>query len=169
MEALPLRDIHLPEPIGWWPPALGWWIVLMIVVLLIAGLVWFLRRRQRLRIYRFALRELESLQTDLRLTPHEKLQRLSMLLRRVGLSLFPREEVAGLVGENWLHWLDRPFKTPRFAKEVGRLLIDAPYRPPSEIDIDPLVILSREWLRVLPKMKARRPLTSVPAQNEAKP
>ena len=24
---LDLRDIHLPEAIGWWPPAIGWWLL----------------------------------------------------------------------------------------------------------------------------------------------
>ena len=23
--ALPLRDLHLPDAIGWWPLAPGWW------------------------------------------------------------------------------------------------------------------------------------------------
>ena len=30
--ALPLRDLRLPEPVGWWPPAPGWWILAAIVV-----------------------------------------------------------------------------------------------------------------------------------------
>ena len=34
---LPLRDIHLPAAIGWWPPALGWWL-LAALVLAAAGL-----------------------------------------------------------------------------------------------------------------------------------
>ena len=37
---LPLRDLHLPEPVGWWPPAPGWWILLLLVTTLLAyGLV----------------------------------------------------------------------------------------------------------------------------------
>ena len=30
-----LRDIHLPEPVSWWPPALGWWLVAMTVMTLL--------------------------------------------------------------------------------------------------------------------------------------
>ena len=30
-KALPLRDLHLPEPIGWWPLAPGWWVILWII------------------------------------------------------------------------------------------------------------------------------------------
>ena len=27
-EQIPLRDLHLPDAISWWPLAPGWWIVL---------------------------------------------------------------------------------------------------------------------------------------------
>ena len=30
--ALPLRDLHLPEAIGWWPLAPGWWVLLAMLV-----------------------------------------------------------------------------------------------------------------------------------------
>ena len=30
-EQIPLRDLHLPEAIGWWPLAPGWWVVIALV------------------------------------------------------------------------------------------------------------------------------------------
>ena len=30
-----LRDIHLPGPVESWPPAIGWWILLAIILLLV--------------------------------------------------------------------------------------------------------------------------------------
>ena len=34
-----LRDIHLPEPILWWPLAPGWWLLIIMAVVLAARLV----------------------------------------------------------------------------------------------------------------------------------
>jgi LPXTG-motif cell wall-anchored protein len=155
MEPLPLRDIHLPAPIGWWPPAPGWWLALLALVLLAAGLAWLVRRRRRTAVVRLALRELETLRTDAGLTPNQRLQKLSILLRRVCLSVYAREDVAGLTGEAWLRWLDRPFKTPRFA-EAGRPLIDAPYRPSGAADAERLLRLCCDWLNALPKSELKR-------------
>ncbi len=48
---LALRDIVLPPRIGWWPPAPGWWILLLLLVATSAIGVWLWRkRRQRLRL-----------------------------------------------------------------------------------------------------------------------
>jgi len=33
---LNLRDIHLPDPISWWPIAPGWWMIIASVILVIA-------------------------------------------------------------------------------------------------------------------------------------
>ena len=49
---LPLRDIHLPQPPGWWPPAPGWWLLATIVIVLLAWLLLVLWRRWRKRCYR---------------------------------------------------------------------------------------------------------------------
>ena len=40
---LPLRDIHLPEAIGLWPPAFGWWI--LVGAVLVGMVFWALRYR----------------------------------------------------------------------------------------------------------------------------
>ena len=55
-----LRDVHLPDPISWWPPAFGWWMV--IVGLVIAGglVVWAMAYRKRTRPRRIALAQLQQ-------------------------------------------------------------------------------------------------------------
>lgn len=160
MEPLSLRDIHLPDPISWWPPAIGWWLLLALAILIVVGLVWLIRRWRRVTPIKLALRELDALATDSTASPADQLRRLSMLLRRVALSLYPRHEVAGLTGEDWLRWLDHTLSEPRFSQGAGRALIDAPYRPTPPEAIDDLVALTRDWLRTLAKTRAgRRALT----------
>ena len=130
---LPLRDLHLPEPIGWWPPAVGWWLLAAIVV---AGLIWlaihYLRKRAREAARRHALKQFAVFCDQY--TQHGNAvllgTQLSELLRRTMLAYAPRADVAGLTGEEWLAWLDRDLDRPHFQQGDGRPLIDWPYRRP---------------------------------------
>jgi hypothetical protein len=157
MEQLPLRDLHLPEPVSWWPPAIGWWLLPLTLLGTAALAAWLIRRARRMTPVSLAIRELEDLRADTALGPNEKLRRLSILLRRVALTLFPRQEIAGLAGDDWLRWLDETLGQPRFSQGPGRLLAEAPYRPTvPAANLDELLTLSRDWLKVLSKTRAGR-------------
>ena len=146
-DTLPLHDIHLPAPIGWWPLAPGWWILcglLFLVPLLLWG--WW-RFRQRRRMRYFALQQLEKL-ADLPET--ELLTALSRLLRQAAISHFPQQDCAGLNGQTWLEFLDRPLNDRPFSTGIGRCMSDAPYRPETQVDAVALVNLCRRWLQKLP-------------------
>jgi hypothetical protein len=157
VEPLLLRDIHLPEPISWWPPAIGWWIVLGLTLLVSAVLTYLLRQRKRVTPAGLALKELTLLENDPDMPARTKLQALSILLRRVALTLHPRKEVAGLMGENWLRWLDEVTGDTRFSEGPGRWLAEAPYRPvPDVVELAELLALCRDWLNALAKVKKPR-------------
>lgn len=134
-EQIPLRDLHLPEAIGWWPIAPGWWLV---IVLLLVGLGYlfrlYLRTRSRGAARRGALRQLNELTAEFE--QHRDAvafcSRLSELLRRTMLAYAPRHEVAGLTGDAWLAWLDRDLDKPRFQGEAGRKLLELPYQRPAD-------------------------------------
>jgi len=151
---LPLRDYHLPPPIGWWPTAPGWWLLALLLASAAAAGAFLLRRHRRRAVHRLAAAELRRLQAA-PLTDAEKLSRLSILLRRVGLTLAPRGEVAGLTGEAWLQWLDRPLARPAFSRGGGRLLLEGPYRPVVDGEVGELFRLSQEWLQRLPAAEVR--------------
>ena len=143
---LPLRDLHLPDPIGWWPLAPGWWFVLLSVACLLGYLAWRAYRRwQHNAPRRFALRELALYEAeDLEHRDPVKLgKQLSELLRPGMLAYAPRGEIAGLTGESWLQWLDSGMSLPYFHTDGGKSLLELPYRDPagdfSDIDIDALL------------------------------
>ncbi len=133
---LPLRDVHIPAPISWWPPAPGWWLLLAALVLVTAAGIWQWRRRQQRRVLRQLLAELETLQQTYQNERNAtaSVQQLSVLLRRAMLSFFPRHDVAGLTGENWLSFLTQHTGAPGFSDDTGRLLTEAPYRNAADID-----------------------------------
>lgn len=144
-----LRGYHFPEPVSWWPPAPGWWLLATVLLLAAIALVWaLLRRRRRRAALRAALAELDQLTgTQPGPDPAEFARRLSRLLRRYALARFPRREVAGLAGEDWLRFLDAHGGDQAFTRGPGRLLREAPYRPAGEIPASPqLAALARTWI-----------------------
>jgi hypothetical protein len=134
-QQIPLRGLHLPDAVGWWPLAPGWWLVIALAVVGLVYLVrWYLRTRSRGAARRHAMRQLDQLTADFELH-HDAVRfssELSELLRRTMLAYAPRGEVAGLTGDAWLAWLDRDFDKPRFQAEAGRKLLELPYRKPDD-------------------------------------
>ena len=152
--AIPLRDLHLPEATGFWPLAPGWWLVIGIVLVLFAiwsWQLWMAYRDGALR--RHALRQLDRLYAAYRQHGNAIAfgNEASELLRRTMLAYAPRRDVAGLTGQAWLDWLDDDLPIPQFAGAAGRGLLELPYRNPesnvSEFDIEELVSAIRMRLR----------------------
>lgn len=158
---LPLRDLHLPDPVGWWPLAPGWWFV---IALALVGLGWLLRRAwheyRRNAPRRFAMRELERAEAAFRQHGNTVTlaRQVSELLRRAMLAYAPRHEVGGLTGESWLKWLDRDLPVPYFHTEGGRSLLQLPYRDPQSPvdDVDVNALLSAARMRLSTPVGGRR-------------
>lgn len=149
-QVLQLRDIHLPGAPAFWPPAPGWWLVAAVLLALLAWLTVavlrrYLIRRQCKRLFS-ALARLEHRLASER-TP-DALAQISVLLRRLALMRFPRQQVAALTGNAWLRFLDESGGNGRFAEGPGRVLATGPYRRslPTDLDATALVALVREWV-----------------------
>ena len=153
---LPLRDIHLPDPIGWWPPAPGWWVVGGLLLFLVFTLIHFWRRRLAWRrspayIARCELSKLQSAWREHGDT-HRLAREVSVWLRRVGMSMRTRQQAASLTGARWWRYLDELAGETVFSDGGGgRLISDAPYRASADIDAQQLMVLCERWLESLGK------------------
>lgn len=148
-----LRDIHMPQTPGIWPLAPGWWVLLVLVVVIClcipflkkSGARYFTRRRflQRLDFLRSAAGESESSGVP---------AQLSQLLRDVAVFRFGPGASAGLVGVSWLEFLSNTSANDDvdFTGDIGRRLLDAPYRPVASLaddELEALVDLAGVWIR----------------------
>jgi hypothetical protein len=163
-ETLPLRDIHLPDPVSWWPPAPGWWLVLGSIIAIAIFTLLIKKIRQRNLLKNFALGELTNIHNQYENDNNKKIlaQSLSILLRRVSVSFYPRKNVASLTGEQWLQHLDNTSDKKGFNTAEGHALITAPYLPEGKnpgdnsngINADSLISLCKTWVLSQPKKQA---------------
>lgn len=149
-----LRDIHLPADVSWFPPAIGWWILLALIIALIVGLRTLYKRHKAKRAaapinWRPLLQEeLEQIQQQFE-SDQDKQQLaidLSQLLRKTVVTEAPNKatQIAGLTGQAWLTALDEHFAVP-FSLSASALT-EAPYNPKVEFDADSLLALVKQAL-----------------------
>jgi uncharacterized protein DUF4381 len=157
---LPLRDIHLPDPISWWPLAPGWWLSLLLIIMLVIFVIYLIRRyrNHKLSVLYLAKQELEQIKVGFNLNQNKAdlVKELSELIRRVSISVFRREESAGLTGQDWLAFLDRYSDKKEFNNGVGRVLIEAPYQASPDFNSDELIGLISGWIESVGKRKREK-------------
>jgi uncharacterized protein DUF4381 len=117
-----LHDLVMPVPVPWWPPAPGW-IIVSVALIMVLGW-WLIRaiRHWQSNGYRrealVLLGKMDDAQAE-----------LPTLIKRVALSAYPRERVASLTGEEWLAFLDQTGHTDAFTIGAGRWLARLAYEP----------------------------------------
>ena len=154
--ALPLREIHLPGSVGWWPPAPGWWL-LPCLMALAAILAWYfsvLYRRRRYSAVNMARQELDGIRAryDADRDARHCVEALSGLLRRLCISIFPRAESAGLTGNEWLAFLQerQGNNAGDGLRDLAGILLEAPYRPQvGEEEVETLIGFCSDWIETV--------------------
>lgn len=134
-----LRDIHVPEEPGWWPPAPGWW---LLAVLVIAALVWLAWRGMQAHRRRRPLREARRLYAEIyrrycqgELTQREYLDQSNELLKRVLIHALDEDPARRASGDAWLELLDAHSAPGTFTRGPGRSLGNARFHPGVEADV----------------------------------
>jgi len=164
MNELPLRDIHLPDAISWWPLAIGWWLLPLLLFVGGFAIYHFLKYRQKnkkMAYRKIALDELSNIKSQFKTQQNcvELIRAISALLRRISLSYLPREDTASLTGEQWIKQLNTLTPQTVFTDEIATLLEKAPYMKQSQFDPTELLALCEQWIKLLPathkKVEAR--------------
>lgn len=148
---LPLKDIHLFDPVSWWPLALGWWILFGAIASSLCLIVFGIRKYAKPTLKKEAAKILDHIEKIFCENGDtvQCLAALSALLRRVSLTIYS-SEYAGLTGNAWLQVLDRGLKEPEFSQGIGKVLIHAPYQPYIDAkETSELIQLCRKWVNNL--------------------
>lgn len=143
-----LKDIHLPQTGGFWPPAPGWWFVALALLLIIGVVIWLVRRRiQQSRWVRQAKAELAELARTADQSPQWFAQ-LNSLLKRAARQRYPELHPEALSGEAWVAFLlSKAAKDPIASRPVVEAIVNSAWLP-SVTAADPQQALkfSSQWL-----------------------
>ncbi|KTD76360.1 DUF4381 domain-containing protein [Legionella waltersii] len=144
-----LKDIHLPDPVGWWPLAPGWYVLVVIALLFFFGLfVYLMKRHVNSLPKKQALRLLQNYKEQYAKDKNAQLAsaRVSELLKRVALVYYPRMDVASMHGDTWIQFLNKTAKGVDF-KPVNTMLSETPFKQSETINVQPLIVRAEKWIK----------------------
>lgn len=137
-----LKPLVAPEPVSWWPPAPGWWILGVTLLLLLAGLlVWSWKRWRHYRGTRYQREALVLLE------PIHNVADMALLIRRVAVSALGRERAATAAWHEICTLMD---------EQSLQLLAESQYRLNDTISTDAIEHLRQQmqqWIKQLPAVE----------------
>jgi hypothetical protein len=144
-----LRDIHLPDKLGFWPWAIGWYGLLVLIILTLVFLgYWLFKRHQSSKPQKEALALLaqyQKLYVQENNTP-QIAAAIQALLKRVALVHYPRDQVASLEGDLWITFLNQT-GPKQVSEKVAFLLCVVPYQAASSESLTPLFEFATAWIK----------------------
>lgn len=143
-----LRDIHLPEPGGFWPPAPGWWLLALLILLLVLAVgYWAVRKARRNRWLKVALAEVDALALE-GSRDTRWFCRLNELLKRSARVRYPERAPDALSGEAWVGFLLETSPRDRIAsRPTVEEMVASTWRPVPTCNPDHALAVTRLWLR----------------------
>lgn len=143
-------DLLEPKPVPFSLMAPGWYVV---GALLLIGLLFFIysyiKYYMRNRYRRKALLWLEKMDQE---HAAEQLYAADMLMKRIAMQVYGRQEVATLQGMQWIRFLNNSSSRQPdiFSEDDSRLLFDVFYRNPQEASVTAtatFISKTRNWIR----------------------
>ena len=143
-----LRDIHVPETVSPWPFALGWWIIMLVVVSIVCLLKHTLKYYDNFLIKRQFIKEINATEKAFKQDRRSNyaLQKIAKILKKAALHYYPRQMVAGLHGDEWLKFLQATSSNLNIT-DCGKLFKTALYQEYYKDDIEQGFNLSRQWIK----------------------
>ena len=149
---LPLREIHLPDPVSVWTLAIGWWIVFGLILTLIFISFTVVRKLLKPTLKKQAKKLLGEIEKSFLETGDAThcIAAISVFLRRIVLSQKHSEILAGLTGVAWLKLLDQQLKEPEFSQGIGQILLTGPYSlKADQSEVLGVIQLCKKWVNTL--------------------
>ncbi|MEP1213861.1 MAG: DUF4381 domain-containing protein [Marinobacter sp.] len=142
-----LRDIHLPQPGGFWPPAPGWWILLAIALtLVVLAFVLLRQKRSKNRWLGTAKKELQRLEQNA-VADNHWFAALNQLLKQSARQRYPERIPESLSGEPWVRFLLETSPKDRVAsRPVVEAMVNSAWRPVPGCRPEEAVAFARVWL-----------------------
>ncbi len=169
--------IFLPASVSWWPPAPGWWLLGLLVIMLAAWLASIaLKMFKRQRPIRLAMREINRLITDAEKFDRTASQNqatlthLSTLLRQISNQYFVQPLVSVQSGNAWLNALDSLIDAPSpiMNDSTGATFIKLySLEPVNKQELLAVLRTSKRWLKLAGKINPREIKTKRKEKNVA--
>jgi len=145
-----LRDIHAAGIPLWWPPAIGWWVLALLLLFLVVVTIRFLRLKLAAhKRHRDWLQALDAIgqELDPQSDAQQYLAGLNRLFRAVAMKAFPGTACAGLQGEEWVMFISSLL--PEGADDSSlSALAHGPYEPAPHFDAQSLAAHARTWVHL---------------------
>jgi len=137
-----LHALHLPAPIGTWPLAYGWYILitlfLFILTTVLVNIYKYIKFRKPKRLALKKLAKLEKIYSTEQ-DANKMAYQITVLLKQVCFAYYPRQKVASLHGEKWHKFLGD--------NDWSKILIKLNYQKASDEDLSLIFSPIRIWIK----------------------